>query len=127
MKKGKKKIPYTEEFEEGMWKPWPWRWNRDSGLFVKRRKRPAFEAWVKLSPEIRNECLTKVKYVKKAEGGAVRDLVTWLNQSGWEDIELPEEKPQPLPITPEMKQVPSAKPESISDKVNRQKKLLRRN
>ena len=83
---------YTDEFER-FWKGFPARWNRDfqGGTWVKRRKRPAFEKWEKLSDEVKAKCLRVVKQIKKAEGGAVRDAVTWLNQYGWEDIEEPEE------------------------------------
>ena len=101
---------YTDEFER-FWKQYPSRWNRDLGLYVKRKKFPAFQKWIKLSQAIRNECLLKVKYIKQAEG-TPRDAVTWLNQRGWEDFDLPgeKEKPKALPkdITPKMKQVDEA-------------------
>ena len=83
-----KDRPYTAEFER-FWKAYPARWNKELGLFVKRKKHPAFEKWQKLSKEIRDECLAKVHLVKRSEGKGVRDAVTWLNQYGWDDIELP--------------------------------------
>jgi len=101
-------MKYTDEFER-FWKAWPTRWNRDLGLNVKRKKAPAFVKWQKLSEEIKAEIFSKLKYVKKAEGGAssVRDAVTWLNQEGWDEIELPKNvKPFPPELLPNMKTVP---------------------
>jgi len=86
---------YTEEFEI-FWKAYPARWNKNIHSMVKRKKFPAFEKWQKLDEKIRAECLAKVKKIKYAEG-TPRDAVTWLNQRGWDDIELPEEKPAPMP------------------------------
>jgi len=101
-------MDYTDEFEI-FWKIYPKRWNRDLGVYVKRKKWPAFEKWQKLSQVIRNDCLTKVRLIKQTEG-TPRDCVTWLNQRGWDDIELPD-KPQPkaLPaeIVPKLKVVES--------------------
>ena len=88
---------YTAEFEK-FWGKFPKRWNRDLGITVKRKKMPAFIKWQKLSQEIRDECLEKAKYIKKAEGGAVRDCVTWLNQYGWDDITLPKKVEPILPV-----------------------------
>lgn len=82
---------YTSEFEE-FWLKYPTRWNRDLGISVKRKKKPAFIKWQQLSQEIRRECLRKVTRIKSAEGGSVRDCVTWLNQEGWDDIDLPSKK-----------------------------------
>lgn len=83
----KKPKKYTDEFEQ-FWKGFPARWNRDfqGGTWVKRKKYPAFEKWQKLPGETRAKCLRIIKQIKKAEGGAVRDAVTWLNQYGWDDI-----------------------------------------
>ena len=82
-------MEYTPEFEL-FWSKYPKRWNKDfqGGTWVKRKKRPAFDKWQKLSPAVRAECLYKAKYIKQYEGGAVRDCITWLNQYGWEDIDL---------------------------------------
>ena len=100
-------IDYTEEFEI-FWKLFPKRWNRDLGIFVKRKKWPAFEKWQKLSQAIRNECLGKARLIKASEG-TPRDCVTWLNQRGWDDIELPVPPPKALPaeIMPKLKVVES--------------------
>lgn len=113
--------PYTEEFNR-FWKKYPARWNANfqGGSYVKRRKRPAFEKWQKLSQAIRNECFAKVHLVKQYEGGSVRDCVTWLNQWGWEDIEL--EEPKPIVSAEQanrmLKQVPQGDKRSKSDIVN---------
>ena len=77
---------YTPEFEL-FWKKYPSRWNASVHGYVKRKKHPAFDKWQKLSPAIQAECLYKAKYIKAHEG-TPRDCVTWLNQYGWEDIEL---------------------------------------
>lgn len=88
MAKKKLEQDYTSEFEL-FWRNFPSRWNKDfqGGSWIKRKKRPAFEAWRKLSEEIRAKCLRVVKQIKKSEGGSVRDAVTWINQIGWDDIE----------------------------------------
>lgn len=100
-------MDYTEEFER-FWSSYPKRWNRDLGVYVKRKKWPAFEKWQKLSQAIRNECLAKARLIKATEG-TPRDCVTWLNQRGWDDIELPAPKPKALPaeITPKLKVIES--------------------
>ena len=82
-------MNYTDEFET-FWKLYPSRWSRNQHCYIKRRKAPAFKSWQKLSQEIRNRCLRIVKKIKRSEGEAVRDCVTWLNQEGWEDIEEPQ-------------------------------------
>ena len=104
-------MEYTADFEK-FWYKYPRRWNKDLGIWVKRKKYPAFLKWQKLHPEIQQECLSKVKLVKKYEGSAVRDCVTWLNQRGWEDIEedyipvLSKENADAIlkPVPPEPKQ-----------------------
>ena len=122
------KDRYTDEFER-FWKAYPSRWNHDLGLYVKRKKFPAFQKWQKLSQAIRNECLAKVKYIKAAEG-TPRDAVTWLNQRGWEDFDLPgeKEKPKTLPkdLTPKMKTVQeAAKPVDTNLERTKQLKSLK--
>ena len=114
---------YTDEFM-AFWKKFPARWSRtfQGGSYIKRKKRPAFDKWQTLSPAIRAECLYKVKYIKSSEGDSARDCVTWLNQYGWEDIEM--EVPAPA-ISKEMadkvlKDVPQGDKRSKSDKVNEQ-------
>lgn len=91
-------MEYTDEFEK-FWKLYPKRWNRNSGLYVKRKKPLAFKKWQRLPQGIRDKCLRVVKKIWKAEGGSesVRDCVTWLNQEGYDEIDEPEEQVQHLP------------------------------
>lgn len=115
---------YTEEFER-FWKAYPTRWNKDLSCYIKRKKRPAFEKWQKLSVAIRNECFAKVHLIKQSEGIGVRDCVTWLNQWGWEDIELPKLPVKHLPkeLTGKVKTVESHIVNSGNER-NRQKDKL---
>jgi len=117
-------MDYTDEFET-FWKAYPSRWNRDIHSYVKRKKYPAFEKWQKLPQDIRDDCLAKSKLIKEAEG-TPRDCVTWLNQRGWDDIELPKAKLKPFPanIVPIMKGVPQGDTRSTSDKVNEQRRKM---
>lgn len=115
-------TPYTEDFET-FWVKYPSRWNKDLGIAVKRKKRPAFEKWLKLTDHIRAEILSKIHLIKHSEGGSVRDAVTWLNQYGWEDIDLPVKYVPALPkelTKGALKQVESTKV-NVSNKRNRQK------
>jgi len=98
-------MDYTDEFET-FWKKYPKRWNRDLGMYIKRKKWPAFEKWQKLSQTIRDDCLAKARLIKATEG-TPRDCVTWLNQRGWDDIELEKPKPLPKELVPDMKSVES--------------------
>lgn len=118
-------MKYTEEFER-FWKAYPKRWNRELGIWVKRKKRPAFQKWQLLSQEIRDECFAKVKLIKASEGGSVRDAVTWLNQDGWDDIELPKKYKPILPkqITGNVLKIVTEDNRSTSDKVNAERKKL---
>jgi len=122
---GKLKMDYTEEFDT-FWIKYPARWNRDfrGGSYVKRRKRPAFDKWQKLSQKIRNECMAKVHLIKEYEGGSVRDCVTWLNQCGWEDI--PEQKPKPFVTKKHADSIfqPVCEEIDVNDERNRQRKGL---
>ncbi len=114
---------YTEEFKI-FWKAYPWRWDRSNSQRIKRKKKPAFLAWQKLSKEIRAECMAKRKMVRASEGSCARDCVTWLNQEGWEDIELAEEKWKPyLPkeMTEPIGKIP---PEKRPEPVYKQRKRL---
>ncbi len=127
-KKQTDKIEYTLDFE-AFWKDFPRRWNKDfeGGSWVKRKKLPAFQSWQKLPEEIKAKCLSIVKRIKKAEGGSVRDAVTWLNQHGWDDIEEAD-KGQHLPVsmTNAIKNVTNEiKPVNINNERNRQLKALR--
>ena len=117
--------PYTEEFET-FWIKFPARWNPNLSCYVKRKKRPAFIKWQKLSDEVRKECLSKVHLIKKYEGSAssVRDCVTWLNQCGWEDIQLEKPKPILTQYTPSIFQPIVEDTRSTSDKVNEQRDKL---
>lgn len=110
-------MDYTTEFE-AFWKQYPKRWNRDLSCLVKRKKWPAFLKWQKLPQTIRNECLAKVKLIKRAEG-TPRDCVTWINQRGWDDIELEKPKPLPAHLVPKMKKVESHTV-NVSNERNRQ-------
>ena len=116
-------MDYTTEFET-FWKAYPKRWNRDLGCYVKRKKWPAFQKWQKLSKAIRNDCLAKVHLIRRAEG-TPRDCVTWINQRGWEDIEIEEKKSKPFPpeLLPKMKTVENPAV-NISNERNRQKNKL---
>ena len=100
-------MDYTQEFET-FWKLFPKRWHTGLGVYIKRKKWPAFESWQKLSQAIRNDCLAKARLIKATEG-TPRDCVSWLNQKGWDDIELPKPKPKALPaaITPKLRTVES--------------------
>ena len=116
-------MEYTPEFET-FWKAYPKRWNTDIGGYVKRKKWPAFEKWQKLSQTIRSDCLAKSRLIRLTEG-TPRDCVTWLNQRGWDDIELPSPKPKALPaeITPKLKIVKSHII-NVNNKRNQQIKAL---
>ena len=80
-------MNYSEQFEE-FWLSYPKRWDRNVHRYIKRKKGPAYKSWCKLSPEIHAEILAKTKYIKQFEGFAVRDPVSWLNQEGWDDIDI---------------------------------------
>ena len=114
---------YTEEFLQ-FWLLFPKRWNRDLGGYVKRKKWPAFQKWQKLSQTIRNDCLAKARLIKATEG-TPRDCVTWLNQRGWDDIELekPPQKALPAEITPNLKIVES-RIVNVNNERNRQMQKL---
>ena len=100
-------MNYTNEFET-FWKAYPARWNSNLSCMVKRKKYPAFLSWQKLSSERQQECLVKAKHIKRTEG-TPRDCVTWLNQRGWDDIELEKPKPLPAHLVPKLKTVPEHK------------------
>jgi len=114
-------MEYTPEFEI-FWKAYPQRWNRDLSRFIKRKKFPAFQKWQKLSQAIRNDCLAKAHLIKQTEG-TPRDCVTWLNQRGWDDIELEKPKLIPAKLLPKMKAVESVEV-NVSNERNRQKDEL---
>ena len=116
--------PYTDEFEQ-FWKKYPRRWNKDfqGGSYVKRKKRPAFEKWEKLSPETRRECLAKAKYIYQYEGGCVRDCVTWLNQFGWEDIEIEVPEVAEIVNTIKLPEVPQSEVNVNNERVKQVRKL----
>ena len=114
-------MTYTSEFEL-FWKAYPARWDRDRSVKVKRKKRPAFEKWLKLSKEERQECLGKRKRIWQEEGNCPRDCVTWLNQYGWEDIDLPEDKW--VQVLPDVKMKEIAPVVNLNDERNKQRKVL---
>ena len=74
-------VPYTEEFEKKVWGPFP---RRDG---VKKGKRPGFEKFRKLPRSSQIDVIEDIR--KRNEQGGwgkyIRDLITYLNQSGWED------------------------------------------
>jgi len=115
---------YSIAFEE-FWRAYPSRWNKNfqGGSWIKRKKHPAFLSWCKLSDDVRAKCMRIVKKIKSAEGGTVRDCVTWLNQKGWDDIE--EEKWTPSMPAIKMKGVGSSV--NVNDRRNEQMELLRKN
>lgn len=117
-------MNYTKDFET-FWQKYPQRWNKDLGVYVKRKKQPAFLKWQRLSKEIRKECLAKVHLIKASEGSAVRDCVTWLNQEGWSDIDLTPKNIQGM-IPKDMIEslLVDDKPLNINNERNKQRNLL---
>jgi len=117
---------YTSEFEQ-FWGAYPSRWNKNfqGGSWVKRKKNPAYLSWCKLSTPIRDKCMRIVKKIKSAEGGTVRDCVTWLNQKGWDDIEEEAWKPSIPNMSNIFKSVPGKA--DVNDARNKQRNLLGRN
>jgi hypothetical protein len=117
-------MDYTTEFQT-FWIKYPKRWNRDIGCYVKRKKWPAFEKWQKLPQSIRDDCLAKVHLIRRSEG-TPRDCVTFLNQKGWDDIELEKPKPLPLPkeLVPKMKIVESVEV-NVNNERNKQIEALK--
>ena len=118
---------YTKDFEE-FWKRYPARWQKEMCRFVKRKKKPAFLVWKKLPIEIRKICLSRVHLIAKNEGSksSIRDCVTWLNQDGWDEINIDKE-PMGLPkemIENLLKKVPDANI-NINNERNRQMNLLK--
>lgn len=87
-KKKSQTLEYTEEFER-FWKNFPARWNSARGAKLKRKKYPAMVSWSKLGRDAIEDILKKLPLIWKAEGDYPRDPVTWLNQHGWDDIQLP--------------------------------------
>ena len=115
---------YTKDFEE-FWSRYPARYRKYQ--FIKRKKSPAFKVWQKLSKEIRAICLSRVHLIKKTEGGAesVRDCVTWLNQEGWDEINIHKE---PVGLPKEMiENLLKTVPDGINknNERNRQMRLLK--
>jgi len=121
-------MNYTHDFEE-FWKRFPKRWQKDLGVYVKRKKAPAFLKWQKLPKDIRAKCLARVHLIAKMEGSAVRDCVTWLNQEGWDDFDREELKKMPMglpkiAIENLLKTVPDVKI-NVNNERNRQMRLLK--
>jgi len=117
------RTQYTADFEM-FWKDFPWRWDRNENQRIKRKKKPAFLAWQKLDEETRIECMAKRRLIRASEGSSVRDCVTWINQDGWEDIDLPEDKWKPgLPesMTNGIGEIP---PEKKPEPIWKQRKRL---
>jgi hypothetical protein len=128
MTKKQASLDYTPEFEL-FWKSYPSRWNKDfqGGSWVKRKKLPAFQSWQKLSEEIKAKCLRIVKQIKKSEGGATRDAVTWINERGWDDIEeANNDQHLPTSMTTVLKNVANeTKPVNVNNERNRQLAALK--
>ncbi len=118
-------MEYSREFEV-FWKCYPKRWDRSGHKLIKRKKFPAWQSWEKLDKDIQHEILTKAKYIKDFEGGAVRDAVTWLNQRGWDDIEFLEKWVPVLPkeLTENVLKDGRTIPIDVNDERNRQRKAL---
>ena len=116
---------YTEDFEM-FWSLYPSRWDRERSRHIKRKKEPAFEKWVKLSPEIRAECLMGATKITDFEGSCPRDCVTWINQRGWMDMRPKQKRPMPQEIQEMaqglLKSVPA--PINFHNERNRQRKAL---
>ena len=114
---------YTEEFLY-FWKLYPARYNFNRQRYIKKKKWPAFEKWQKLSKEIHKEILCKAKLIKDYEGTA-RDAVTWLNNRGWDDIEIPEnELHLPKELTDRVGKPVESHKVNVNNEVNRQKDAL---
>ena len=89
--------PYSKEFEY-LWRVYPKRWDRTRTKWIKRKKYPAWEKWQLLDEETQHEILTKAQFIRDFEGSHACDLVTWLNQRGWDDIEFNKDY---VPVLPE--------------------------
>ena len=89
------KTRYSNEFQY-VWGKWPGRWNAKLGRKVKRKKQPAWKAWQKLSPDTQ-QLIVSCIIQARANEDFPRDLVTWINQEGWEDLDLPDSYEAILP------------------------------
>lgn len=98
---------YTSDFE-ATWAIYP---KRDG---KKTKKGPAFTAWKRLSIEQRRAVFADVRDRNNAGGWGkyIRDFVTYLNQTGWED----EWAGQKVGNNPDLAMDRGASPEQISEK-----------
>lgn len=87
---------YDPKFEY-VWKKWPRRWSRTKGVWIKRKKVPAWKKWQTLDEATQDIIVSCVLQAREQEGSYPRDLVTWLNQEGWEDLDLGEDYQAILP------------------------------
>ena len=116
------RTEYTEDFEM-FWSLYPQRWHEKYG-WIKRKKAPASISWEKLTNEIKAECLMIVKKIQKAEGGSVRDCVTWINQKGWVDMRPKKKRPTNEQIQEMAKGLLKVPPEKKPEPVYKQRKRL---
>ena len=76
-----KESKYTPEFEE-FWKKWKGRWNKEKDVYIKVRKRQAFEDWQKLSVEEQRKAW---RAADKVSGEFTPDANRWLKESMFDD------------------------------------------
>lgn len=113
--------PYSVEYNK-FWAVFPKRYIKRSNSWVKRGKYDGWEVWQNMTEEEQGLALALVVNEKAAE--ATQDVHRWLKGRRWEDYiaKPPFEPTEGLP-TPDMRTVEDKK-ESVSDKVNRQRKKL---
>jgi len=86
---------YSKEFRY-LWKMW--RPRIKNGIRVKRKKPQAWVKWQLLDAKTQTFILSTIKQQVINEGDCPRDLVTWINQEGWEDLEV---SPTYVPALPD--------------------------
>lgn len=98
---------YSEKFKY-VWSKWPKRWDRAKGRYVKKKKPQAADKFEKMPDEDQDFIMSIICLAAGNEGSCPRDLVTWINQQGWEDLDLDEDYEPVLPIefTKKIKSVP---------------------
>ena len=117
---------YSTDFET-FWNKYPERWIPESDKHVKIGKHKAWEEWVNIDEQAQKLIIAILPvYRRKISSKIIPDAWRWLRDRKWDDYSPPQSyKPLPdnIPI-PKFKNVPEDKPESTSDKVNRQLKAL---
>lgn len=118
--------PYSKEFEY-FWRVYPKRWSKSRHEWIKRRKFPAWQSWEKLSEDIQLHLLALGKKIKQSEGDYPRDAVVWLNQRGWDDMDLPSSWVPALPaeLTKDALKSAEIKTVDFNDERNRQMRALK--